>query len=165
MQSVQSIPLAPHQLRDALTRTEDTFVICHLGVPRIEPREWSLELEGLCARPQRLSHAALLAYPKVEVTSVHERCGSPLAPFEPARRVSNVRWGGSHVLVRSSDGDWCPAELESASGRGWQRFSVPWTARHRGPVLLASRAIARSGARQPLAGRRNAVHGVPLMVA
>jgi DMSO/TMAO reductase YedYZ molybdopterin-dependent catalytic subunit len=319
---VQKFPLAPHQLRDPVTRTQDTFVICHLGVPRIEPHEWSLEVDGLCARARRLSHAALLAYPRVEVTSVHECCGSPLSPFEPTRRVGNVRWSGvrlsdvladcqphgsaryvwshgadhgefggdrvdayckdlpieraaadvliacemngapltaehgaparlvvpghygtnsvkwlsritlaperapgafttrwyndpvldadgedtgerrpvwavapesvivslaprdtlpcgsrhevwgwawadggvSHVFVRSSDGDWRAADLEPARGHGWQRFSLPWIARHRGPVLLASRATACSGERQPLAGRRNAVHGVPLMV-
>jgi hypothetical protein len=29
-------PLQPHQLRDSVTRTEDTIVLCHLGVPRID---------------------------------------------------------------------------------------------------------------------------------
>jgi hypothetical protein len=30
-------PLQPHQLIDRVTRTEDTIVLCHLGVPRIDP--------------------------------------------------------------------------------------------------------------------------------
>jgi hypothetical protein len=29
-------PLPPHQMRQRLTRTEGMFVLCHLGVPRIE---------------------------------------------------------------------------------------------------------------------------------
>ena len=33
-------PLVPHQMRDCLTRTQDVFVQCHLGVPRIERDRW-----------------------------------------------------------------------------------------------------------------------------
>lgn len=29
-------PLAPHHMRDRLTRTQDVIVLCHLGVPRLE---------------------------------------------------------------------------------------------------------------------------------
>jgi hypothetical protein len=29
-------PLAPHRMRDRLTRTQDVFVQRHLGVPRLE---------------------------------------------------------------------------------------------------------------------------------
>ena len=37
-------------------------------------------------------------------------------------------------------------------------------ARHRGPVLLTSRAETERGHRQPIAGRRNAIHGVPVTI-
>ena len=33
-------PIPPHQMRDRLTRIQDVFVQCHLGVPRIEPDQW-----------------------------------------------------------------------------------------------------------------------------
>ena len=29
-------PVKPHQLLDRVTRTEDTIVLCHLGVPRLD---------------------------------------------------------------------------------------------------------------------------------
>ena len=87
-------PLAPHMMRDRLTRTQDLFILCHLGVPRIERDQWSLTIDGMAERPRTLRFDDLLRYPKTEVTSVHQCCGSPLAPFEPRRRVCNVRWSG-----------------------------------------------------------------------
>ena len=44
-------PLAPHQMRDRLTRTQDLFILCHLGVPRIERDRWSLTIDGMVERP------------------------------------------------------------------------------------------------------------------
>ena len=49
-------------------------------------------------------------------------------------------------------------------GRAWQRFSVGWTPKERGTVVLASRAQTKDGLCQPISGRRNAIHGVPLNV-
>jgi DMSO/TMAO reductase YedYZ molybdopterin-dependent catalytic subunit len=93
----QRFPLAPHQMRDRQTRTEDAFVLCHLGVVRIESTEWSLSIDGLVERPRTLRFDDLVRYPKTEVTSVHQCCGSPFAPFEPTGRVSNVSWGGARL--------------------------------------------------------------------
>jgi DMSO/TMAO reductase YedYZ molybdopterin-dependent catalytic subunit len=87
-------PLAPHQMRDRLTRNQDVVVLCHLGVPRIARDQWSLTIDGMVERPRTLRFDDLMRYQKTVVTSVHQCCGSPLAPFEPTRRVGNVRWGG-----------------------------------------------------------------------
>ena len=87
-------PLAPHQMRDRLTRTQDLFILCHLGVPRIERDRWSLTIDGMVERPRTLRFDDLVRYPKTEVATIHQCCGSPLAPFEPRRRVCNVRWSG-----------------------------------------------------------------------
>lgn len=87
-------PLAPHQMQDRLTGTQDVVVLCHLGVPRLERDRWSLAIDGLVERPRTLRFDDLLRFPKTEVASVHQCCGSPLAPFEPTRRVGNVCWGG-----------------------------------------------------------------------
>jgi DMSO/TMAO reductase YedYZ molybdopterin-dependent catalytic subunit len=87
-------PLPPHQMRDRLTRTQDVFLQCHLGVPRIERRRWLLTIDGMVERPRTLRFDDLVRYSKIEVASVHQCCGSPLAPFEPTRRVCNVTWGG-----------------------------------------------------------------------
>ena len=317
------IPLAPHQMRDRLTRNEDAIVLCHLGVPRLDREQWSLTIDGLVERPLTLRFIDLERYPKALVTSFHQCAGNPLRPFEPTRRVCNITWGGvrladlladcrvtpraeyvwsygadfgefdgvgidayvkdlpiarleadalvayemngdalpaehgfparlvvpgfygtnsvkwltrvtlaesrasgpfttrwyndpvlddtgretgktkpvwsiapeslivspaPHEIVERSleqqiwgwawaDGGvesvhvrledeaaWLPAELEPARGREWQRFSIVWRPRHPGTVVLASRAKANNGARQPVSGQRNAIYSVPVTV-
>ena len=80
-------PLRPHQLIDRVTRTEDTIVLCHLGVPRIDPDDWSLTIDGLVRRPMRLTLDDLMRRPRTDITSIHQCCGSPLTPDEPKRRI------------------------------------------------------------------------------
>jgi DMSO/TMAO reductase YedYZ molybdopterin-dependent catalytic subunit len=87
-------PLRPHQLTDRVTRTEDTIVLCHLGVPRIDPDNWSLSIDGLVRRATRLALDELMQWPRVKITGIHQCCGSPLKPEEPTRRICNVVWGG-----------------------------------------------------------------------
>jgi DMSO/TMAO reductase YedYZ molybdopterin-dependent catalytic subunit len=73
--------------------------------------------------------------------------------------------GVRRVHVRADEAaTWRPAELEPPRGREWQRFSISWTPRQRGGVVLASRAEAMGGQLQPLLGRRNAIHAVPVHV-
>ena len=91
-------PLAPHEMRDRLTRTQDAFVLCHLGVPRIERDRWSLTVDGMVERPRTLRFDDLVRYPKTKVASVQQCCGSPFAPFEPTRRVCNMRWSGVRLV-------------------------------------------------------------------
>jgi DMSO/TMAO reductase YedYZ molybdopterin-dependent catalytic subunit len=317
------IPLAPHQMRDRVTRTEDAIVLCHLGVPRLDRDQWSLTIDGLVEHPLALRFADLLRYPKTEVASFHQCAGSPLQPFEPTRRVCNVTWGGARLVdlladcrpspaaryvwsrgadfgefsgvavdaytkdmpiarvaadvliayemngnalaaehgfparlvvpgfygtnsvkwlvgitlaesratgpfttrwyndplldsaghetgattpvwaiapeslivspapgarieasvereiwgwawadsgvasveVRAGDqAAWRPAELEPPRGREWQRFSISWSPQHPGAATLASRATSKAGIVQPMSGRRNAVHGVPVNI-
>jgi len=87
-------PRQPHQLADRVTRTEDAIVLCHLGVPRLDPDDWSLSIDGLVRRPIQLTFEEVVTRPRVEVASVHQCCGSPLKPEMPTRRVCNVIWGG-----------------------------------------------------------------------
>ncbi len=100
-------PLRPHQLTDRVTRTEDTIVLCHLGVPRIEADDWSLSIDGLVRRPMRLALGELMRRPRVEITSIHQCCGSPLKPEMPTRRICNVVWAGVRLseLIAESDPD------------------------------------------------------------
>jgi DMSO/TMAO reductase YedYZ molybdopterin-dependent catalytic subunit len=317
------IPLAPHQMRDRITRTDDAIVLCHLGVPRLDRDQWSLTIDGLVEQPLTLRFADLLRYPKTEVASFHQCAGSPLQPFEPTRRVCNVAWAGvrlvdlladcrpspaaQYIWSRGADfgefsgvavdaylkdmpiariaadvliayemngrvlaaehgfparlvvpgfygtnsvkwlvgitfadsratgpfttrwyndpvldsagrptgeatpvwaiapeslivspapdatieasvereiwgwvwadggvasvdvraGDqaaWLPAKLEPPRGREWQRFSMSWAPRQPGVVTLASRATSKAGFVQPISGRRNAIHSVPVNV-
>jgi hypothetical protein len=46
-----------NQLLDRVTRTEDTIVLCHLGVPLIDSDEWSLSIDGVVRHPLRLTLA------------------------------------------------------------------------------------------------------------
>ena len=96
-QFIRRIPLAPHQMHDRLTRVDDAIVLCHLGLPRITREDWSLSIDGVCARPRTLSFADLMGYEKVSVTSVHQCAGSPMAPSEPTQRVCNVTWAGARL--------------------------------------------------------------------
>jgi DMSO/TMAO reductase YedYZ molybdopterin-dependent catalytic subunit len=87
-------PLRPHQLIDRVTRTEDTIVLCHLGVPRLGPHDWSLSIDGLVRHPSRFALSDLERLPRTEITSIHQCCGSPLEPERPTRRICNVVWSG-----------------------------------------------------------------------
>jgi DMSO/TMAO reductase YedYZ molybdopterin-dependent catalytic subunit len=90
-------PLPPHQMQERFTSTEDLFILCHLGIPQLETDSWSLTIDGLVAQPLRLGFSELTAYPKCTITSFHQCCGSPLRPFEPTRRIANVRWSGTRL--------------------------------------------------------------------
>jgi DMSO/TMAO reductase YedYZ molybdopterin-dependent catalytic subunit len=109
-------PLQPHQLTDRVTRTEDTIVLCHLGVPRIDRDEWSLSIDGLVRHPMRLTLDEIMRRPCVELTSIHQCCGSPLKPDMPTRRICNVVWRG----VRLSD-LFADCEPEPAARFVWSR--------------------------------------------
>jgi DMSO/TMAO reductase YedYZ molybdopterin-dependent catalytic subunit len=91
------LPLAPHDLKDRLTRVADAIVLCHLGVPRLARDDWSLTVDGLVQRPAVLGFADLTQFEKVTLASVHQCAGSPLAPNEPTQRVCNVTWGGARL--------------------------------------------------------------------
>jgi DMSO/TMAO reductase YedYZ molybdopterin-dependent catalytic subunit len=145
----QRFPLAPHQMRDRQTRTEDVFVLCHLGVVHVESTEWSLSIDGLVERPRTLRFDDLLRYPKTEVTSVQQCCGSPFAPFEPTGRVSNLSWGGARladVLADSrprpaagylwSPGPEAPGSRAAHLARGERAWSPP---AHRGTAQCRPR--------------------------
>jgi DMSO/TMAO reductase YedYZ molybdopterin-dependent catalytic subunit len=102
-------PLQPHQLHARITRTADTIVLCHFGVPRIDVDEWSLEISGLIRRPAKLTFDDLLRWPRAEVMSVHQCCGSPFKPEVPTRRVCNVIWGGVRLADLIADCEPDPA--------------------------------------------------------
>jgi DMSO/TMAO reductase YedYZ molybdopterin-dependent catalytic subunit len=102
-------PLQPHQLIDRVTRTEETIVLCHLGVPRIDPDDWSLSVDGLVRRPMRLTLDDLLRRPRTDITSIHQCCGSPLTPDVPKRRICNVVWSGVRLSEVLADCEPAPA--------------------------------------------------------
>src|SRR5262245_27675962 len=96
---VREVRRRPHEMTDAVTATEDLFLIAHLGVPRIDPTRWSLSIDGLVGRARTLTLDDLKSRPKRTVEAVHQCCGSPLEPTVPTRRVTNVRWGGADLAA------------------------------------------------------------------
>lgn len=84
------------------------------------------------------------------------------------REIWGWAWGDGgvrNVYVRTDDAAiWRRAELEPFRGREWQRFSMRWMPGQRGAVVLASLAEAMGGLLQPISGRRNAIHDVPVNV-
>jgi DMSO/TMAO reductase YedYZ molybdopterin-dependent catalytic subunit len=91
------IPLLPHQMQERLTPAENVIVLCHLGVARLDREAWSLTIDGLVERSICLRFSDVTAYPKYTVSSFHQCAGSPLQPFEPTRRICNVRWSGARL--------------------------------------------------------------------
>jgi sulfane dehydrogenase subunit SoxC len=84
-----------------------------------------------------------------------------------------VIWGwawGALPIARveiSTDGgeSWLDAELEPRHQFSWQRFALTWRPATRGPATIMARAYDGSGATQPLAAARNAVHSVAVEIS
>jgi sulfane dehydrogenase subunit SoxC len=91
---LRRIKLRPHEMSDTITASEDVFVLAHLGVPRIDPAQWRLSVDGLVGEARTLGLDDLKTRRKNTVEAVHQCCGNPLEPNLPTRRVVNVRWGG-----------------------------------------------------------------------
>jgi sulfane dehydrogenase subunit SoxC len=91
---VRRVRLLPHEMTEAVTSTDDLFVLAHVGVPRVDPARWSLAIDGMVGCPRTFTFDELKARPKTIVETVHQCCGNPLEPTVPTRRVANVRWGG-----------------------------------------------------------------------
>ncbi|WP_264026882.1 molybdopterin-dependent oxidoreductase [Mycolicibacterium pyrenivorans] len=97
-----------------------------------------------------------------------------VAPADGAavdRGVTGEIWGWawadggvSSVEVHDGAGGWRQAQLEEADTAQWQRFWAEWTPGSVGDIELTARATSISGARQPMTGRRNAVHRVVVAV-
>lgn len=86
--------LRPDQMQHRTTPTPDLIVLCHLGIPRIDPQRWSLTIEGLLRKPLCLTLDELRRRPRLSITAIHQCAGSPLEPQVPTRRICNVTWTG-----------------------------------------------------------------------
>jgi DMSO/TMAO reductase YedYZ molybdopterin-dependent catalytic subunit len=93
--------------KDFITPTDDVHVLAHLGVARVDRRQWRLRVDGIVARPFGLGHDELLGLPVRDLTAVFECYGNPLDPDVPARSVANVVWRGvplTELLARAGVG-------------------------------------------------------------
>lgn len=117
------IPLTPERMLDRITPTPEMIVLCHLGVPRLDPSAWRLAVDGLVERPLTLGLADLARYARVDVEAVHQCAGSPLAPRVPTRRASNVVWSGVRLAdVLADAGPRAGATHLWSRGADWGTF-------------------------------------------
>jgi DMSO/TMAO reductase YedYZ molybdopterin-dependent catalytic subunit len=86
------------QLTDAVTATDDIFVLAHFGIPRIALSDWALHIGGQVKNPLTLTLDDLKAFPKVEIESFIKCAGFPHDPTIATRSVSNAMWGGADLL-------------------------------------------------------------------
>ena len=117
------LPSRPHDLVSRITPAERMIVLCHLGIPRLSPLTWRLEVGGLVGHPLDLTLDDLRARQKMEVASVHQCAGSPLRPDEPSQRVCNVVWGGVALSTILKEADVRPeAEFMWSQGADSGKF-------------------------------------------
>lgn len=87
----------PHELVDRITPNTDLFVLAHFGVPRIELRDWRLQIVGLVRRPTTLALDDLRSFPKYEIESFVKCAGFPHKHTINTHNVSNVTWAGADL--------------------------------------------------------------------
>jgi DMSO/TMAO reductase YedYZ molybdopterin-dependent catalytic subunit len=92
--TIRHVPLAPHEMAAAVTPTDKLFILAHLGLLRLVPEDWRLDVGGLVQRPLRLRLPDLARFAPARVEAVHQCAGNPLAPTVATRRVGCVVWEG-----------------------------------------------------------------------
>lgn len=92
--TMRHVPLAPHEMTAAVTPTDRLFMLAHLGLLRLTPEDWRLDVTGLVDRPLRLRLPDLARFAPARVEAVHQCAGNPLAPTIATRRVGCVVWEG-----------------------------------------------------------------------
>ena len=92
---IGAVPLA--RLTQRLTAVEDFLELSSMGVPNVDPHDWTLEITGLVDRSTFISFAELKRFPKRTMEFVFVCSGDPHRPTVPLRRVANVKWGGADL--------------------------------------------------------------------
>ncbi|TDB74982.1 molybdopterin-binding oxidoreductase [Actinomadura sp. KC216] len=108
------------------TSTSDFYrVDTALVLPQVDPRDWTLRIHGMLARPVELTFDDLLRLALIErditVSCVSNQVGGDLAgnarwlgaPLAPLLRRAGVRPGADQILSRSSDGMALSTPLET----------------------------------------------------
>ncbi len=85
------------KLVTGITPNSDVFVLAHFGVPRIELRNWRLQVSGMVDRPTTLTFEDLLGFAKVRIQSFINCAGFPANPRIATRNVANTVWAGADL--------------------------------------------------------------------
>lgn len=87
------------KLTSRITPAEDVFILCHFGVPRIDPADWVLHVDGLVQRAKAFTLEEIKEnFPKISVESFIQCAGHPLDPTINTHNVSNAVWAGARLL-------------------------------------------------------------------
>lgn len=104
------------------------------------------------------------APPEAAIVSPQPHATLPRQPIE----IWGWAWGANdikRVEISIDNGDiWRAASLEARSQWSWQRFSYHWTPESNGAFTLMARARDSTGATQPMARARNAIHAVDIKI-
>ena len=172
--------LLAHELNDAPLSLEHGFPV-RLVVPGFygtNSVKWICRLELSDRRPEGLFTTKLYNDP------VDGGGTKPVWEIEPesmfafpepeARLGTNAHelwgraWSSSEIVSVdvSFDGGkaWSPAEVTPRKQRSWQTFSIGWKPPAAGKYQLQCRAADKTGRTQPVAGARNAIYSVHVVV-
>jgi DMSO/TMAO reductase YedYZ molybdopterin-dependent catalytic subunit len=113
----EAIPTSDGYVLDPITQTEDFFVLSHYKGPKIDSREWFLEIGGLVRSPMRLSMEDLKAsYSRVSVVATLEcvinKVGGDLVgtatwtgvPLKEILSEVGIEAGAEELLLKNGDG-------------------------------------------------------------
>lgn len=142
------------------------FVRCNGPVPEIEPRHWSLSIDGFVDRPVRITFSELKRLPRRRLTAFLECAGNSRTKFNPIPEgtpwvndaVGNAVWTGTSlsnvldlagvkrgtvdIVSQGADFDGMQRGLPLAVARDpdtmlvWEMNDAPLPPAHGGPVRL-----------------------------
>jgi DMSO/TMAO reductase YedYZ molybdopterin-dependent catalytic subunit len=81
----------PNAALDLLTPNEDFYVTTSRNTPTVDPRTWSLSIDGFVQRPLKFNYAEMLAQPKYETVMTLECISNPVG----GKYLGNARWRGT----------------------------------------------------------------------
>ena len=102
-------------LDEEITPTNRFFIRSHFAVPRIDPANWRLVIDGEVERPLTLTLADLQELPHRDLTSVLECAGNSRVSVRP--KAEGVLWGHGAVSAARWRGVPLRAVLETAGVR------------------------------------------------
>lgn len=81
----------PNAALELLTPNDDFYVTSSAAEPAVDPRTWSLSIDGLVNRPIRFNYGEIKAQPKYETIMTLECISNPVG----GRYLGNARWRGT----------------------------------------------------------------------
>jgi DMSO/TMAO reductase YedYZ molybdopterin-dependent catalytic subunit len=81
----------PNAALELLTPNADFYVTSSRQEPAVDPKTWSLSIDGLVEHPLRFHYAEMLAQPKYETTMTLECISNPVG----GKYLGNARWRGT----------------------------------------------------------------------